>query len=301
MKSRHTPLAHQPIETQEILKGNVSPGGSGKSAFNETRPESANAEKSKIKIILSCQGEKVGGTFKYQNREVKFVSQPALGTKPSTYSYFKPDDTIPGSNLTWRDVVLKYNTIANYTLPNEVEFSNGTDLPMAKDLYAHQAYRVVAQNVGVNNFYILSAGWGLVRSDFRLPNYDITFSNQKNVRPESKRSKKTVVHKVWKDWISSSIINDLDNCGGCLTQCEIHSCVGKDYVKLLEHVLMNVPQSNTKYFHYFDSSNKRSPYSGKFLLKWKLVPHNPQLPQPGEMKRTWMYFCAINLSQGLVC
>ena len=45
-------------------------------------------------------------------------------------------------------------------------------------LYKHRRYGELKQKYGEENLYILSAGWGLVRADYRLPYYDITFSSQ---------------------------------------------------------------------------------------------------------------------------
>ena len=39
------------------------------------------------------------------------------------------------------------------------------------------------------NVFILSAGWGLVRADYLLPTYNITFSKQRNVPKECQRAK----------------------------------------------------------------------------------------------------------------
>ena len=47
----------------------------------------------------------------------------------------------------------------------------------AYSLYKNSVYRELAAKVGIENLYILSAGWGLVRSTFLLPMYDITFSS----------------------------------------------------------------------------------------------------------------------------
>lgn len=47
----------------------------------------------------------------------------------------------------------------------------------ASDLYKPEGYRLLAQDSRWET-YILSAGWGLVRADFLLPSYDITFSHQ---------------------------------------------------------------------------------------------------------------------------
>jgi hypothetical protein len=45
-------------------------------------------------------------------------------------------------------------------------------------LYKPPIYKALVEKFGSKDVYILSAGWGLVRSDYLLPYYNITFSNQ---------------------------------------------------------------------------------------------------------------------------
>jgi hypothetical protein len=46
-------------------------------------------------------------------------------------------------------------------------------------LYENDIYRVLVKQFGVENTYILSAGWGLlINAAFLTPAYDITFSAQ---------------------------------------------------------------------------------------------------------------------------
>lgn len=52
----------------------------------------------------------------------------------------------------------------------------------AGDLYAPPIYRELVDRWGWGCVYVLSAGWGLVRADFRLPLYDITFSQHAEAR-----------------------------------------------------------------------------------------------------------------------
>ena len=43
-------------------------------------------------------------------------------------------------------------------------------------LYKNPAYGELVSAFGIQNVFILSAGWGLIPADFLTPNYDITFS-----------------------------------------------------------------------------------------------------------------------------
>ena len=48
----------------------------------------------------------------------------------------------------------------------------------AYQLYKNDCYRGLVNRFGLDNVYVLSAGWGLIRSDFLTPYYDITFNAQ---------------------------------------------------------------------------------------------------------------------------
>lgn len=53
---------------------------------------------------------------------------------------------------------------------------NPLGLLPAWKLYTKPAYRKLAKHFGIDNLYILSAGWGLVAAYYLLPCYNITFS-----------------------------------------------------------------------------------------------------------------------------
>ena len=54
--------------------------------------------------------------------------------------------------------------------------SNPLRLLPAYQLYENKTYGLLVDRFGSESVYILSAGWGLVRSNFLTPYYDITFS-----------------------------------------------------------------------------------------------------------------------------
>ena len=45
-------------------------------------------------------------------------------------------------------------------------------------MYSPTAYGALIERFGAENVFVLSAGWGLIRSSFLTPQYDITFSAQ---------------------------------------------------------------------------------------------------------------------------
>ncbi|MSU49737.1 MAG: hypothetical protein EXS37_11745 [Opitutus sp.] len=131
-----------------------------------------------MKIVIQCCATKAKArrSFKIEGHQVKFVADPERFAADSENSEgfvgFRPDDLMPSSSITWREHLLAYNDRGD----------NSDGLLQAGSLYKPPAYQNLRNRAGAENLYILSAGWGLVRSDFLLPDYDITFSSQAKQR-----------------------------------------------------------------------------------------------------------------------
>ena len=127
-----------------------------------------------MKYIIQCCASKddiLKNTFKYNGKIIKFVSHPKLIFMTDRNILFvRPDDLIPDTNLTWRDHLLFYNKEHHKDNPDKLKF--------ATDLYEPKIYSQLVNKFGWKNVYILSAGWGLIPSNFRIPGYDITYSSQ---------------------------------------------------------------------------------------------------------------------------
>jgi hypothetical protein len=123
-----------------------------------------------MKIVIQCSATKqdLAGSFMVNGRRVKFIAHPELHPPVDTEILSRPDNLIPSSSMTWRERLVAYNSSG----------ANPDHLLQAGSLYSPWAYGALLRSVGTENFYILSAGWGLVRADFLLPDYDITFSSQ---------------------------------------------------------------------------------------------------------------------------
>ncbi len=104
----------------------------------------------------------------WNGRHVTFVAHPELHPQPRSRALFRPDDGIPSTSTTWRQHLLAYNRRG----------SNPEGLLQAALLYSPPIYKALLNATGAEAFYILSAGWGLIRSGFLVPDYDITFSSQ---------------------------------------------------------------------------------------------------------------------------
>jgi hypothetical protein len=97
---------------------------------------------------------------------VLFVADPATAPPRDGFVYARPDD-LSDSGESWREVLVRYN---------EYQGNNPLGLCRAAELYVHPIYARMVSSVGIENIYILSAGWGLINASFLTPNYDITFS-----------------------------------------------------------------------------------------------------------------------------
>ena len=121
-------------------------------------------------VVISCAGSKhikpfsqMGSLKKTNGSPVAFVALSMAG------DYAHPDDP-SGYGMSWREKLLSYNR-------NSYEANPDNLLPAWK-LYKNAIYERLVNEQGEANVYILSAGWGLIRSDFLTPYYDITFSSK---------------------------------------------------------------------------------------------------------------------------
>lgn len=122
-----------------------------------------------MNVIIQCAGTKqeTAPSFGLKDgRKVVFVAHPELAPATKSILWAHPDAPSDAPQLTWRQRLERENR--NRT--------NSYGLLKAFQLYTPPAYRALARCFGESSVYILSAGWGLVRADFLLPSYDITFS-----------------------------------------------------------------------------------------------------------------------------
>lgn len=125
-----------------------------------------------MKIVISCCDRKNGEPFIHNGEIINFVSHVDQ-VVPNDGMNFHPDDLIPNENVTWRELV------------NQQGLNN--NLQPAYELYRQPIYNSLHQYYG-NELFIFSAGWGIIRADFRLPKYNITFSNNNNIPLYARRN-----------------------------------------------------------------------------------------------------------------
>jgi hypothetical protein len=110
-----------------------------------------------------------------EGRTVAFVAHPELAPPDEKLVWAHPDAPSDTPGATWRQIVERND-----------DAGNPRGLSPAWKLYRPREYNLLVSTFGVDRTFILSAGWGLVRSDFPLPPYDITFV--RSADPHKRRS-----------------------------------------------------------------------------------------------------------------
>jgi hypothetical protein len=109
-------------------------------------------------VVIQCAAIKrpnAGYVLTSDGRRVCFVANPSLAP-PGDVIYARPDDP-SDIGATWRELLLQYN---------QSSAANPLRLARAFELYENAVYRRLAARVGIDNLYILSAGWGLIAASF---------------------------------------------------------------------------------------------------------------------------------------
>ena len=122
-------------------------------------------------VAIQCAGSKNPGAGTLRGgdgRPVRFVASPKDAPAAAGVLYATPDD-LAADGRSWREHLREYN---------ETDATNHLRLLTAGSLYIPPLYRNLVERLGTSRVFILSAGWGLIRSDFLTPGYDITFSAQ---------------------------------------------------------------------------------------------------------------------------
>jgi hypothetical protein len=120
-------------------------------------------------VIIQCAATKrpeAGRMKSSDGKPVVFVAEPASAPAGHACRYARPDD-ISDAGKSWRESLLEYNRTAK---------NNPLGLYPAYRLYKNPIYERFVDRFGLQNVFILSAGWGLIGADFLTPYYDITFS-----------------------------------------------------------------------------------------------------------------------------
>lgn len=217
-------------------------------------------------IVILCSARKNGGAGHFRRadgRKVLLVAQPDAAPPEAGYAYARPDDDA-GDGQTWREKLRRYN--ADYA---GSAGRNPLGLLPAWQLYWDPVYARLWEEYGPERLYILSAGWGLVKADFLLPNYDITFSS--NAETYMRRRN----NDYYKDcrMLPEDAANPIVFLGG------------KSYIDFFRLLTRQV--TGAKYVYYY---GKVPAATGCHL--WEFPSENP---------RRWYYECAEAFADGRIC
>ena len=204
------------------------------------------------------RGPKAGYFRTRDGLQVGFVARPKEAPPESGVVYARPDYMSDDGRSTWRARLLAYN---------DEPAENELGLLPAYRLYARQEYRDLVETFGPERIFILSAGWGLIRSNFLKPYYDITFSNS------APRYKKREKSKPYEDFCQ--LPDD--------TRAPIVFLGGLDYQPLFENLTADLPTEKVV-FHRSDAVSKRIGFT---YVKYDT---------PDQ--RRWHYLCARDLVAG---
>lgn len=244
-------------------KKNYKPNSSSITNYtNQIEIEKLNLSKN-FKVVMICAGGKHNSFFKAYPKE-NFVNKPELSNE------HHPDDKMNDKKTSWRDYLIKNQS--------------DTNLKKAFDLY--NPTKTKYPNIYINlfnryksNFFILSAGWGLVNSDYRLPNYNITFSSSSKNKNAIRKNK-----SIYKDFNQFYDVNMVPLIS---PEEDIIYVGGKDYLELFYQLTENLP--NRKII-YFNSKNNPKPIFGNYLYRRYIINYSTN----------WHYELANKISNGII-
>ncbi|MFZ1662881.1 MAG: hypothetical protein WAT77_13060 [Paracoccaceae bacterium] len=182
-----------------------------------------------IYVMQCAKSKKTDGWFRDQNnRKVSFVARPELAPPEDGVRFVHPD-SVDEHSVAWRKRVFDYNLTFAETGQNPL------GLYPAARLYQNECYGALAASVPSGRLYILSAGWGLVRSDYLLPNYDVSFSAAPGVPPHARRRPSD----EWRDF------NMLDP----MTTAPVIFIGGQTYFRPFANLTRNYQGMRTAYYN----------------------------------------------------
>jgi hypothetical protein len=208
-----------------------------------------------FKVIIICSSKKKKSNFdNYPNIKFKAVS--------NNINEFHPEDLVPNSKINWREYLVNHQ--------------NDENLLCAYDLYSKNVYHVLHEKFK-QSLYILSAGWGLVHSEFKLPNYDITFS--KNAELKTKRKMNGLINYNDFNQLNASENEDIIFIGSV------------DYLPLFFKLTENL--KNRKLIFYFGIGGNL-PKPTLNIDSFKFIRYE------SSNNRSWHYDLANDLSRGFI-
>lgn len=232
-----------------------------------------------MKAVIQCamtKNEK-SATFTMNGAAQTFVATP------SGVNEVRPWDEIPTMiGKTWIDCAHAYGIPAEWVMYKDagIGISGNGQLTECGTLYlprkSPRVYQDLVEKLGKENVYILSAGWGLVRADARIPTYNVTFNEQAplyaQVTPEN-RSKYPAY---------SNVIAGAD---------EIHLFITPNYFDYWTRSFMGKDNHRQRYvLHWKDGANNRPE---------NIQERNIHLHELGKLKTNWQYAAVYQFIKGV--
>jgi hypothetical protein len=203
-------------------------------------------------VVLTCAGTKHGDTeMEYNGNKIEFR------WRPNQNNQYKPFDKISGKNISWKQFLKEINKENANNVIEEIAYNN---IVSAYELYNPQFENrniyVDLHNCFLDRFFIASAGWGIVKSDFRLPNYDITYTKPKKEQDANK----------YRNPNETDFLHDINEFENLQEDDDILFFGSKNYLKQFISLTQNLP--NRKVVIY-NSQNivlpEPNPYGGVFI------------------------------------
>ena len=213
-------------------------------------------------VVIQCAASKrsdAGHLVTATGELVDFVAHPQIAPRDSDRVYARPDDLCE-NGTSWRRLLLKYNDDPG---------GNPLRLYPAYQLYENKVYGRLVDRFGLENVYVLSAGWGLIRADFFTPYYDITFSSSADAY---KRRRKTDRYDDFR-MLPSDAKNDIVFFGG------------KDYLPLFCSLTDTIRSRTIAFFN----SASIPQFSGCTFRRFQTT-----------TRTNWHYECANAVLDGLI-
>jgi len=237
-------------------------------------------------VIIQCAGRKNQGFWTWRGQKLVFVANKAkyLISHPSSDCVpCEPDDLVSGSDdLTWRRLLLEYYQ----TKCRSPVIQDADELVQAWQLYTHPIYRSLAEGRKCSraSMFILSAGWGLVNADYRLPPYNITFSRAPGTPAYARIGAAELWSKV-QQLCGNPLIDVVDR------NTTIHFFGGEQYRSLLYYYMDTVSGTKVVY-HIGDIRPRESSQRPHGYVFTQYTPKNP------ELRTNWHYECARRFIEG---
>lgn len=224
-------------------------------------------------IVIQCAATKDphAGTLRTQDgRIVHFVATPELSSGASGTLYARPDDISDLRALTWRDRLKKY--------VDEESDANPLNLREAYRLYRHPAYASLVRTFGICQVFILSAGWGLVRADYLLPAYDVTFNRRAKEKNPAAFLASTNGYKYFQQLAEG-------------TESPIVFLGGRDYLPLFDSLTRPLQRERIVFTRSADG-NSAAKEQPRYLFE--------ERPFAVAARTNWHYQCAQALAAGVI-